>query len=68
MTNTALLMDCIDKSGLKKGHIAKCLGITAQSLNNKINNKSEFKGSEMETIGKLLGIDNRVRDQIFFAR
>ena len=67
MTNTSLLLRCIEESGLKKGFIAKHLGITTYSLSKKINNKTEFKGSEMEKMGKLLNLDNRQRDRIFFA-
>lgn len=67
MTNTELLLSCIKESGLKKGYIAKCLGITSHSLSKKINNKSEFKGSEMEKMGNLLKLDNTARDRIFFA-
>lgn len=68
VTNTNLLLEYINKSGLKKVHIAKHLGITSYSLSKKINNKSEFKGSEMEKMSEILGLNNRERDSIFFAR
>lgn len=66
MTNTALLEQYIKASGYKKSYIAMQLGITPYALAMKINNESEFKASEMTTIGKLLNIDAATRDAIFF--
>ena len=68
MTNTALLNEYIEKSGYKKGFLAKALGITSYSLSNKINNKSEFKGSEIDLMCKLLNINVNNRMRIFFAK
>ena len=67
MTNTSLLMQYIDKSGYKMSFIAKQLGLTAYGFSLKVNNKSEFKASEMTILSKLLKISARDKDAIFFA-
>ena len=67
MTNTSLLEQYIEKSGYKKGFIAQQLGITAYALTLKINNKSEFKASEITILCKLLKISAKDREAIFFA-
>ena len=68
MTNTALLEQYIEKSGYKKSFIAEQLGLTAYGLTLKINNKSEFKASEMTILCKLLKINARDKEAIFFAK
>ncbi len=67
MTNTSLLMQYIDKSGYKKSFIAAQLGITTYAFMLKVNNKSEFKASEITILCKLLKISTRDREAIFFA-
>ena len=66
MTNTNLLKKKIEKSGLKIYFIAQKLGITYQSLLNKINNKTEFVASEIEKLSALLHLTDEDRKQIFF--
>ena len=68
MTNTPLLEKLIDESGYKRSYLAKCLGITAYALAMKINNKSEFKASEIAKLCELLKIPKKDRDTIFFAK
>lgn len=68
MTNTALLEQYIEKSGYKKSFIAEQLGITAYGFTLKVNNKSEFKASEIETLCELLNIGVKDRMAIFFAK
>ena len=69
MTNTNLLNTIIANSGLKKGHLASILGITAASLWQKISNKREFKASEIQILCTALGITSvREKDRIFFAQ
>lgn len=68
MTNTPLLEKLIDESGYKRSYLAKCLGITAYALAMKINNKSEFKPSEIDILCELLNIDVDTRMAIFFAK
>lgn len=68
MTNTSLLEQYIEKSGYKKSFIAAQLGITAYGFTLKINNKSEFKASEITILCNLLKISARDREAIFFAK
>lgn len=68
MTNTTMLTKYIDESGYRKGHIANALGISSYGLMLKINNKSEFKASEIAKLCELLKIPKKDRDTIFFAK
>lgn len=67
MTNTELLRAKIDQSGYKLRFVAKQIGITYQGLLNKINNRSEFRASEIQTLYNLLGLTEEEREAIFFA-
>lgn len=67
MTNTPLLLLKIRQSGLKMLHVAKALGITRQSLHDKIYNKTEFKASQIEILCTILDIGVADRMAIFFA-
>jgi hypothetical protein len=68
MTNTSLLVQYIEKSGYKKSFIAEKLGLTAYGFTLKVNNKSEFKASEMTILCKLLKINAKDKEAIFFAK
>lgn len=69
MTNSAMLEDCIKKSGLKKSHIAQSMGLSRTSFSNKLNNRCDFWASEITQLCDILKIkDVRVRDSIFFAK
>lgn len=67
MTNTELLREYIDKSGLKIQYLADKIGISRASLWQKITNKTEFKASEIQILCDLLEI-NSLREQrnVFF--
>ena len=67
MTNTELLRAKIDQSGYKLRFVAKQIGITYQGLLNKINNRSEFRASEIQTLYNLLGLTEEEREAIFFS-
>lgn len=67
MTDTALLRKKIELSGYKMVYIAKRIGITYQGFLKKVNNESEFKASEIQTICALLHIDSREKEAIFFC-
>lgn len=68
MTNTRLLKEIIDKSGLKLGKIASELELSYSALNKKINNQVSFKANEIQKLCKVLSItDLRLKDDIFFA-
>lgn len=67
MTNTAELELLIKKSGLKKGYIAKVLGISRQALAKKIKNESVFTATEIAILCDLLKINSLVvKDRVFF--
>lgn len=67
MTDTELLKQCIQESGLKKGKLAELLGISKQALSAKLQGRREFKASEIQTLCQVLGIhDAGMKDKIFF--
>ena len=69
MTNTQLLNKAIEDSGLKIGWILDSMGIKAYAtLRDKIENKREFKASEITKLCDILSIDNDQREAIFFAK
>ena len=68
MTDTKELRQRIEASGLKYKYIAKKLGITAYTLQLKIDNDNEFKVSEVDALAGLLGLSLREKDAIFFAK
>lgn len=65
MTATNELRALIAKNGYTQGYIARKLGISPQSFSYKVNNKVEFKASEIEALCDLLYISDK--DSIFFA-
>lgn len=65
MTNTAKLKALIIEKGYRQEDIAKKLDISTQSFNYKINNKRDFRASEIEKLKFLLDIKDV--DPIFFA-
>lgn len=68
MTNSKELRRLIHDKGLKLQYIAKELGISPYGLSLKINNKNEFKTSEVAVMCELLDIKNlRQKESIFFA-
>lgn len=69
MTDTCRLKKIIDSSGFRIDHIAKELDLSRQGLYNKINNRYEFKISEVEKLCKLLGISSlKEKEKIFYAK
>ncbi len=58
MTNTLKLRALLVENNLTNEHIAKQLGISKQSFSMKINNKREFKASEINKLLKLLNLSN----------
>lgn len=68
MTNGKLLEEKIQKSGLKKGFIAEKIGVTPNTLTALLNNKAEFKASQIRAICDVLNIkDDAEIKAIFFA-
>lgn len=67
MTNTQLLRLKIEASGYKMRFLAEKIGVTYQGFIKKLNNKSEFKASEIKTLCLLLHLNDKERESIFFA-
>lgn len=66
MTDSELLISAITECGISQSEIARELGITRQGLWKKINNRSEFKQSEIEKLARLLNLDFELNSKIFF--
>ena len=67
MTDTMALRNAVEKSGLKYGRIALEMGITSYTLQKKVENKTEFKASEIVKLSDLLSLTDAERSSIFFA-
>ena len=67
MINTKLLKSYFVKNGLTQDEIAKKIGISYQSLSDKVNNKVQFKIDEVSSLCEILSI-NEERDSIFFFK
>lgn len=68
MTDTMALRKAIEDSGLKYGRIAMEMGISAYTLQKKIDNIVEFKASEIDKLSTLLSLNESERSSIFFAK
>lgn len=68
MTDTKLLYEVIDKSGLKIKYLCDKCNLTYQGFQNKAENLTEFKPSEIQTLTNELGLSNKQKDKIFFAQ
>lgn len=66
MVNTKLLRESIDSLGMSISFVAKQIGISRESLYQKMNGETEFKASEIYALKDLLRLDNNKRDAIFF--
>lgn len=68
MTNTKKLEDIIQKSGYKKAYLAEKIGLTPAGFCNCLNNRAEFRASQIATLCDLLGIhDWELKEAIFFS-
>lgn len=67
MTDTEKFRDIVQQKGLKYKFLAAELGITPFGLQKKIENKTEFKASEVQKLSELLGLSETERTQIFFS-
>lgn len=68
LTNTYLLRGKVRSLGLKYDFLAQRLSLTPYGLARKINNKSEFRASEIQTLTFLLHLSPEEKEQIFFAK
>lgn len=67
MTNSKLLQESIESSGISITFVAKYIGISREGFYKKLNGVTEFKASEIMKIAELLHLNNTTRDNIFFA-
>lgn len=68
MTNSKQLRDLIEKRGLKLKYVAEYLGLSSYGLSLKIDNKQEFKTSEVAALCELLKIKSlEQKEAIFFS-
>lgn len=69
MTDTKKLRQRIKESGLKLLYIAERLGISCYSLSLKLENKREFKSSEISALCIVLNInDLEEKEELFFKK
>lgn len=66
MIDTELLQEKLNKSSFRMAFVAKELGITYQTLLDKLNNKCEFTAGEIISLGQLLHLTGAEVDRIFF--
>ena len=64
--DTILLKKIIEDRGIKYQYLAKELGISRESLYNKVNGKTEFTAWEIRSIAKTLALDFLTIQTIFF--
>lgn len=67
MTDTLAFKAYLIHRGYTVKSLADALGIATCSLSYKMNNKREFKPSEIVAIKKILNMTSEERDAIFFA-
>ncbi len=67
MTNTPKLKAIMVEKGYTQADLAKLLNISEQTMNYKINNRREFKASEIQMLIKILEIPSEQVDGIFFV-
>lgn len=68
MTNTNMLRNKVRALGLKYDFLARHLNLTPYGLARKIDNKSEFRASEIQLLSDLLRLSANEKEQIFFAQ
>lgn len=68
MTNTELLEQLIEESGLKKSYLAARCHLSLAGFRNCVTNKAEFKSGHIKTLCKELKIKNlTLKEAVFFA-
>ncbi len=67
MVDKERLNTAIKGSGLLKKFLCSKLGISKQSLHNKLNNKTDFKGQEALVLKNVLNLSDQEFIEIFFA-
>lgn len=69
MTDTKALRELIERRGYKIKFVAEYLGLSPYGFQLKVENKQEFKTSEVAALCELLKIESLdEKEQIFFAK
>ncbi len=68
IVNSNMLSGAIVSSGLTQADVARQIGLSIAAFNNKINNKSEFKASEIVMLTLILKLTREEAYSIFFAK
>lgn len=69
MTNSEALRELIESKGLKMKYVAEYLGLSGYGFQLKVNNRQEFKTSEVYALCELLSIKSlETKERIFFAQ
>ncbi len=68
MTNEKLFREVVDDCGLKLQHLAEKMGITYQSLLNKLHGKTEFTVYEVSVFQQITSCSDEIRDAIFYGK
>ncbi len=69
MTDTMALKELIARNGLKMKFVAEYLGLSPYGFQLKVENKQEFKTSEVAALCELLKINSlKEKEQIFFTQ
>ena len=69
MTDSEALRKLIESTGLKMKFVADYLGLSAYGLQLKVDNRQEFKTSEVAALCELLEINSLMtKEEIFFAK
>lgn len=66
MTDSCLLNYKIKESGFRFSFIAEKMNISRTSLYNKVNGKTEFYASEIQSLSEILKLDLDEKEKIFF--
>ena len=67
MVNTSKLKATIVERGMLQEQIAMQLGMTSATFNYKVNNKTEFRASEIKKLAEILHLTMEEVFAIFFA-
>ena len=67
MTDTLELKTILFRKQITLEKLSDLIGLSTTTLSYKINNKIEFKSSEIKAMQEILGLTNDERDKIFFA-
>ena len=67
MTNTTLLKSFMVREGFTMETLAEKMELSRTSMSYKINNRVEFRSSEIKKMQNILNLTDEERDSIFFA-